>query len=264
MGRHCFLKLETFFFPVGINSLIIITTFSAESVSYPYWQHEACRPKNCGTGPNITYPFYVADNETDFCGYPGFKVSCEAKKPVCWTSLSDYFTEDIFYQYNSFSLVNVQVINSRCPASLHDIAFDSSPFQFGPNFVDHYLFYNCSNLFPSNYSQYQITCASNATDNSFAYLDARTDGFTCSQFPCELSVHAPVDIQGVALPSVKTVVAIVGSTTAIVYAFAMMDLMANVAIMAKCISRNQKALTQNREKFDELMKNVVLIKIHGP
>ncbi|CAL5338833.1 unnamed protein product [Camellia sinensis] len=178
-----------------------------KSVSYPYWQHEACRPKNCGTG---------------------FKVSCEAKKPVCWTSLSDYFTEDIFYQYNSFSLVNVQVINSRCPASLHDIAFDSSPFQFGPNFVDHYLFYNCSNLFPSNYSQYQITCASNATDNSFAYLDARTDGFTCSQFPLDLHWNG----WGlVALPSVKTVVAIVGSTTAIVYAFAMMDLMANVAIM---------------------------------
>ncbi|KAI8022006.1 LEAF RUST 10 DISEASE-RESISTANCE LOCUS RECEPTOR-LIKE PROTEIN KINASE-like 1.1 [Camellia lanceoleosa] len=146
MGRHCFLKLETFFFHVGINSLIIITTFSAESVSYPDWRYEACRPKNCGTGPNINYPFYVANYETDFCGYPGFKVSCEAKKPVYRTSRSDYFIEDIFYQNNSFRLVNVE---------------------------------------------YPITCASNATHNSFAYLDTGTD-----QFPCELSVHAPVEIEG--------------------------------------------------------------------
>ncbi|GMP59009.1 hypothetical protein CsSME_00022458 [Camellia sinensis var. sinensis] len=159
MGRHCFLNLETFFFHVGINSLII-TTFSAETVSYPDWQYEACRPKNYGTGPNITYPFYVADNETDFCGCPGFKVSCEAKKPVYRTSLSDYFIEDIFYQNNSFHLVNVEVINSRCPVPLHDFAFDSSPFQFGPNFAGLYLFYNCLNLFPSNYAQYPITCAS--------------------------------------------------------------------------------------------------------
>ncbi|THF98415.1 hypothetical protein TEA_025591 [Camellia sinensis var. sinensis] len=128
--------------------------------------------------------------------FDGFKVSCEAKKPVYWTSLSDYFIEDIFYQNNSFHLVNVEVINSRCPAPLHDFAFDSSPFQFGPNFADLYLFYNCSNLFPSNYSQYPITCASNATQNSFAYLDTGTDGFNCSQFPCELSVHAPVEIEG--------------------------------------------------------------------
>ncbi|CAL5399797.1 unnamed protein product [Camellia sinensis] len=175
MGRHCFLNLETFFFHVGINSLII-TTFSTEIVSYPDWQYEACRPKNYGTGPNITYPFYVVDNETDFCGYPGFKVSSEAKKPVYRTSLSDYFIEDIFYQSNSFHLVNVEVINSRCPALLHDFAFDSSPFQFGPNFAGLYLFYNCSNLFPSNYAQ--------------------TNGFNCSQFPCELSVHAPVEIEG--------------------------------------------------------------------
>ncbi|KAL7260357.1 hypothetical protein ACSBR1_006094 [Camellia fascicularis] len=189
-------KLETFFFHVGINSLIIITTFSAESVSYPDWQYEACRPKNCGTGPNINYPFYVADNETDFCGYPGFKVSCEAKKPIYRTSLSDDFIEDIFYQNNSFRLVNVEVINSRCPAPLHDFAFDSSPFQFGPNFADLYLFYNCSDLFPSNYSQYPIACASNATHNSFAYLDTGTDEFNCSQFPCELSVHALVEIEG--------------------------------------------------------------------
>ncbi|GMP59001.1 hypothetical protein CsSME_00022455 [Camellia sinensis var. sinensis] len=128
--------------------------------------------------------------------FDGFKVSCEAKKPVYWTSLSDYFIEDIFYQNNSFHLVNVEVINSRCPAPLHDFAFDSSPFQFGPNFADLYLFYNCSNLFPSNYSQYPITCASNATQNSFAYLDTGTDGFNCSQFPCELWVHAPVEIEG--------------------------------------------------------------------
>ncbi|XP_028060441.1 LEAF RUST 10 DISEASE-RESISTANCE LOCUS RECEPTOR-LIKE PROTEIN KINASE-like 1.2 isoform X4 [Camellia sinensis] len=98
--------------------------------------------------------------KTNFCGYPGFKVSCEAKKPVYRTSLSDYFIEDIFYQNNSFHLVNVEVINSRCPVPLHDFAFDSSPFQFGPNFAGLYLFYNCLNLFPSNYAQYPITCAS--------------------------------------------------------------------------------------------------------
>ena len=38
------------------------------------WMYEACLPQNCGSGPNITYPCWILDSETEkFGDHPGFE-----------------------------------------------------------------------------------------------------------------------------------------------------------------------------------------------
>ncbi|KAF7135421.1 hypothetical protein RHSIM_Rhsim08G0091700 [Rhododendron simsii] len=88
------------------------------------------------------------DGNIDFCGYPGFNVYCEGDKPIYTSYCSNYLLEDIFYSNNSFQLVNLEVLNSQCPAPLRFLVFDRSSLEFGPNFANPYLFYNCTTSFP--------------------------------------------------------------------------------------------------------------------
>ena len=117
----------------------LICTFVAESYAPVDPKYEACKPKNCGSGPNLSYPFYIYDNETDFCGYPGFGILCEENKPLFTTSRNDYFIETISHEIQSFRLVNVEVVNTLCVAPQHYFAFDSSSSNLPPSLL--ILFY---------------------------------------------------------------------------------------------------------------------------
>ncbi|KAA8532675.1 hypothetical protein F0562_032708 [Nyssa sinensis] len=254
MGQQSLLKFETFF---HFGILILIFTFLVESVPLPDWRYEACKPRNCGSGPNISYPFQVNDDQANFWGYPGFSVVCEESKPVYSTSCSKYIIEDIFYTNQSFKLVDVEVINSTCPIPLRIFAFDLSSFEFGPNFIDLYLFYNCTNSFPVKYKQFPIACASNPSYHSFAVLDPKDESFNVTDMPCESFTSEPVELEGgtydrtvqtvdykklltngftldgveLVAQSVKEVVVIVGSITVTLYVSALMDHTSNVAPM---------------------------------
>ena len=75
-----------------VRNSILISTFVAESYAPVDHNHEACKPKNCGSGPNISYPFYIYDTEIDFCGYPSFgifvkKINFSLEYPEVITSL---------------------------------------------------------------------------------------------------------------------------------------------------------------------------------
>ena len=79
-----------------VGNSILISTFVAESYAPVDHNHEACKPKNCGSGPNISYPFYIYDTEIDFCGYPSFgifvkKISFSLEYPEVITSLKMSF-----------------------------------------------------------------------------------------------------------------------------------------------------------------------------
>ncbi|KAI6686151.1 hypothetical protein NL676_032064 [Syzygium grande] len=51
---------------------------SSNEVSY-----EVCKPRNCGGNrPNISYPFYIPEEERELCGYPGFELKCEGTKTI--------------------------------------------------------------------------------------------------------------------------------------------------------------------------------------
>lgn len=47
------------------------------------WQDE-CSPTSCGgdLGIVIQFPFWLKDSQPDFCGYPGFELSCSSNNTV--------------------------------------------------------------------------------------------------------------------------------------------------------------------------------------
>ena len=64
-----------YLFYVGIS--ILVCPLAAESNAPVDHKYGPCKPKNCGSGPNVSYPFYIYDTEIDFCGHPGFGIFCE-------------------------------------------------------------------------------------------------------------------------------------------------------------------------------------------
>lgn len=133
MARLSLLRISTFFC-VRVMS-VIVHIILVDSVEPAGRRYEACKPRNCGNGPDISYPFQIIDeNNPDYCGYPGFELSCKGNKPVYLTSQSEYIVESIFYQNPSIRLVNAEVLNATCIAPWELLAFDRSSFQIWPQF----------------------------------------------------------------------------------------------------------------------------------
>lgn len=127
-----------------------------------------CQPKNCGNGPNISYPFWIPQQQESSCGSPQFNITCSDNNPILKISGDDYIIEDINYANNSILLANAEVFDEEnsCPTPLHNFSLSGIPFSYGPTFAELYFFYNCT--FVDKFATYSIDCASNDSHHSFA------------------------------------------------------------------------------------------------
>ncbi|KAG5521565.1 hypothetical protein RHGRI_033954 [Rhododendron griersonianum] len=171
---------------------------SVESVLSADSKYEACMPQNCGTGPNISYPFWILDKSEDFCGAKGFDVTCERNKPIYKTSGAHYLIEDISYDNQLFHLVNVEVLDTTCFAPQQNFSFDRSSLTFQSFNSDLLFFYNCSANVSISYPKRVVTCAFAANQtilNSFVTLVPRGKHYGFNALvPCESLVFAPVEL----------------------------------------------------------------------
>ncbi|KAI6677079.1 hypothetical protein NL676_037875 [Syzygium grande] len=74
-----------------------------------------CQPHNCGSGPSISYPFWIPKVQQPCCGIPGFEIECDNTRLIYWTSESCYAIKEVSYDENSFRVVNEAVLNAGCP-----------------------------------------------------------------------------------------------------------------------------------------------------
>ncbi|KAE9454346.1 hypothetical protein C3L33_13759, partial [Rhododendron williamsianum] len=195
MALHNLLSLEVFFHVV-IHSVIF--TILVESVLSADSKYEACVPQNCGTGPNISYPFWILDKSEDFCRAKGFDVACERNKPIYKTSGAHYLIEDISYDNQSFHLVDVEVLDTTCFAPQQNFSFDRSSLTFQSSNSDLLFFYNCSANVSISYPKRVVTCAFAANQTiliSFVALVPRGKHYGFNALvPCESLVFAPVEL----------------------------------------------------------------------
>ncbi|KAB1200149.1 hypothetical protein CJ030_MR0G007990 [Morella rubra] len=175
---------------------VLICTFMLASVWSENSGYESCPPGNCGTGPNISYPFYVFGTGEDNCGLPGFGIGCNQSKPIYETSTGQYVIRDIFYENQTFRLVNGEFADGSCFARLHNFTFDRSSLQFTRNHADLLFFYHCNASFSIGYEKSVVACASNATLRSFVVLVNDVRHFNESTSDCEAFVAAPVELEG--------------------------------------------------------------------
>lgn len=147
---------------------IILTTLVNQAFSVDSSYYDACKPQTCGNGPNISYPFWLSDQQESYCGYPSFKLACNDDNPVLTISGNDYIVKEIFYSNHSFLVANSAAFEEECPLPLHNLSLDRTPFNYSSTHVDFSFFYNCSQEPVEYMHTYAISCASNSTFHSFA------------------------------------------------------------------------------------------------
>ncbi|CAL5445198.1 unnamed protein product [Camellia sinensis] len=173
---------------------IIFSVLANETLSVDP-NFEACMPRNCGNGPNISYPFWITNLHESYCGQPNFEITCNGGNPVVTISDDDYVIEEIFYTNNSFLLPNSMVYDfeNTCPILLHNFSIEGTSYDYSLSYVDLFFFYNCS-TYPINKPTYRVDCASNATDLSFAVF--HKDVLEYENYlidSCNSWVNAPVE-----------------------------------------------------------------------
>ncbi|KAL9389550.1 hypothetical protein Peur_018155 [Populus x canadensis] len=196
------MNLNFFLTPFSpIINLFIVTFFLlAKKASCTDPQFLACNPESCSDGQNISFPFHIQGVQPDFCGYPGFTISCNEKgKPVFNLSNSEYIIHDIYYQNQSLRVSNAAVFGKSpsCTPQIQNISLDDGRFHRSSNGKDLFLLYNCNSTLLSNNSEllnYKVDCpGENETVRTLAMLeDDPLLGSTLDK--CRTRVLAPVDV----------------------------------------------------------------------
>ncbi|XP_022137107.1 LEAF RUST 10 DISEASE-RESISTANCE LOCUS RECEPTOR-LIKE PROTEIN KINASE-like 1.2 [Momordica charantia] len=172
--------------------IIFFTSLTHQTLS-SHQKFEACAPKSCGKGPNISYPFWIAHSHSPFCGHPSFDIACKDENPIIRISQDDYIIRDISYQSHSFLVANAAVYKVNCPTPLHNFSLDRTPFSYSSDHIGFFFFYNCTSL-PPNYS-YPIDCSSKRKLHSFAaFHDGLLELMNFSSDSCQSLVEVPVHI----------------------------------------------------------------------
>ncbi|XP_059453292.1 LEAF RUST 10 DISEASE-RESISTANCE LOCUS RECEPTOR-LIKE PROTEIN KINASE-like 1.2 [Corylus avellana] len=149
------------FFTSHICILFIIFTNLANRALSVNQKFQDCAPHDCGNGPNISYPFWILDEQESFCGYPRFGITCNEQNPVLKISNDEYIIKDIFYSNHSLLVANAAAYWDACPTPLHNVSLDRTPFNLSLYRSDFSIFYNCTSL--PQYPTYGLDCASNGT-----------------------------------------------------------------------------------------------------
>ncbi|KAA8532695.1 hypothetical protein F0562_032728 [Nyssa sinensis] len=98
-------------------------------------QFEACVPKNCGDGQNISFPFWINGVQESYCGYPepGFDLTCQNGHPILHIPDNDYVVQEIFFNNQSLRVQNAAFLNSNtvCVSTIRNITFEGDQFIIG-------------------------------------------------------------------------------------------------------------------------------------
>ncbi|XP_026390986.1 L-type lectin-domain containing receptor kinase IX.1-like [Papaver somniferum] len=163
---------------------------------------EDCKPKDCGNGLNISYPFWIKE---DYCGDPGFEVTCKNNEPILYTAGYDYIIRDIRPIDRSFRVEN-SVAYGSCPVPFKNSTFnstfnyDQSPFKSGSQVQDLTFFYNCthsdSNLFENFTYPVNTSCVTLPDPDLFSFAGIVPNGKSIyDKLKCQFSVHVPVEVE---------------------------------------------------------------------
>ncbi|XP_043700156.1 LEAF RUST 10 DISEASE-RESISTANCE LOCUS RECEPTOR-LIKE PROTEIN KINASE-like 1.2 [Telopea speciosissima] len=174
-------------------SLIFLLLLSVQTALCADWRYEACsKDVSCGEGPNIGYPFWIDGKQDFICGIPGFQLTCKKRQPTINFFTADYVIRNISYQNQTLRVIDAKVqTDGGCSSQIQNLTLDSTRFRYGPNHADLFLFLNCNQSLPSEYSLHGINCSS---VSSMALLEddpvldkAKALGY------CNRTVVAPVD-----------------------------------------------------------------------
>ncbi|XP_011070774.1 LEAF RUST 10 DISEASE-RESISTANCE LOCUS RECEPTOR-LIKE PROTEIN KINASE-like 1.2 [Sesamum indicum] len=165
------------------------------------YRYEACVPRNCGNGPNISFPFSIPGLQEPYCGYPGFTLNCSQQGfPVLQLPENEYVVQDISYQTRTLRVYDAAVWNSYatgCFPGIRNTTLPTSTFGFSGNVTRLRLFSNCTNSSPENLWRHRVGCDGNGRDRWDLAIYDKDENFTNIALKnCERNVVAPVEDDG--------------------------------------------------------------------
>ncbi|KAK9688677.1 hypothetical protein RND81_09G002900 [Saponaria officinalis] len=109
-----------------------------------------CITKTCGD-VNISYPFYVIDQQKSYCGYPGFEVICKDEKfPYINISGVTFVIKNVSYEAQTLQVINSMLLESfddktACFGAFQglNLTLNNEKFKYGAKQSEIFLFLNC-------------------------------------------------------------------------------------------------------------------------
>ncbi|KDP35037.1 hypothetical protein JCGZ_09325 [Jatropha curcas] len=189
-----------------INLFIIISFLLARKVLCidPYFL--ACNPKTCGDGQNITFPFFIEDQQESFCGYPGFNLSCQNGHPILNLQDNNYIIQEINYRNQSLRVSNAAIFNTSntCDPSssfsFKNMTLSDDRFSLSPNQTGLFFLYHCNSTLirdgnNSDLRKYEVDCFGKSDSGSTLSILEDDPSFRKAEEVCEGEVVVPVDLQ---------------------------------------------------------------------
>ncbi|XP_022878472.1 LEAF RUST 10 DISEASE-RESISTANCE LOCUS RECEPTOR-LIKE PROTEIN KINASE-like 1.2 [Olea europaea var. sylvestris] len=173
---------------------IILVAKQSFCVDYRY---EACVPKSCGNGPNISFPFYIHDKQESYCGFPGFELNCtNSGYPVLHLQGKDVMVQNISYETRILRVYDAAVSSSN-GSCFSQIKNTTLPEKFNYVNVSYlYLLSNCTGNLSEDLSRHRIGCGNQSRDNWGLAVFEGNENFKNALGNCEQKVVAPVELHG--------------------------------------------------------------------
>ncbi|KAL1568414.1 LEAF RUST 10 DISEASE-RESISTANCE LOCUS RECEPTOR-LIKE PROTEIN KINASE-like 1.2 [Salvia divinorum] len=123
----------------------ILVSRSSSGIDYRY---ETCGPRNCGYGPNISFPFYIKGLQNPYCGFPGFMLNCSSNGfPSLRLSETEFIVKEISYETRSLRVIDSAALNSDsngCVVAVRNVSIPTAQFDLADNVTKLRFFSNCS------------------------------------------------------------------------------------------------------------------------
>ncbi|KAA8533613.1 hypothetical protein F0562_030953 [Nyssa sinensis] len=105
---------------------------------------DECMVKRCRhQGPAIRFPFRLRDRQPDYCGYPGFDLSCSQSNDTLLHLPFSVKASVKEIDYKSQSIL-LDYLDGCLPQQILNLHLDSSPFRFGGEHYVNYTLINCT------------------------------------------------------------------------------------------------------------------------
>ncbi|KAL5763501.1 hypothetical protein ACOSP7_019765 [Xanthoceras sorbifolium] len=210
MYQNHYISNPTSHFPPLTNFCIIfifflLATIVSASVDPQYL---ACEPKTCGDGQNITFPFYIKDQQQPFCGYPGFELSCNYKgNPILSLPDSDnqYIIRHISYDNQSLRVSNAAIWDTNSSSggcdvvsSLQNLSLPIDRFELVGDKTEAFVLYNCNQSLSERLVSKKVDECSADDDGNGVVLAVDKDDpdLGLAREECNHTVVAPVEGHG--------------------------------------------------------------------
>ncbi|PIN26096.1 hypothetical protein CDL12_01165 [Handroanthus impetiginosus] len=183
--------MSTFLISSSLYAFFLILLSQASSGAR--YQYKSCIPKNCGSGPSISFPFYIQGLQESYCGYPGFVLTCEDSFPILKLPENNFVVEEILYENRSLRLYHAAVLRSEdsCIPRIRNTTLPASQFDY-VSFTGLHLFSDCRQPLPNELLTYNVSCKN---DWALALFD-KDDNLKNAMEKCDRNIVAPVEGYG--------------------------------------------------------------------